>query len=236
MNEPEIDETRYLPRRLHLRITRRESAKLFIKYYMVMNFIVFTIFGALLIHCVWNTRSYIRNGNDFWTSYQRNNLNPSDISIYTSLSGIIILLVGVFNLMNNVVILCTLKYGGLRRRLKFTQNFHVTMQAVSFAYSLAPLIKFQGMIVLYPVLFVFLLFNLLNGLVLYMLIRRVVRREIEYMLPLSMMYKHKIEYYGEFLSKLRTPHIMLALTDRNTAQVPDTPISSSNENKMFISK
>ena len=60
---------------------------------------------------------------------------------------------------------------------------------------------FTNLIFLYPLLFVFAFYNLLNSIIYFLLIRRCLRRENLFMLSIRRMENHKNEFYQEYLSK-----------------------------------
>jgi hypothetical protein len=60
---------------------------------------------------------------------------------------------------------------------------------------------FTGLIVLYPIFFVFSFFNLLNSFIYFLLVRRCVIRENLFMLSIRRMESHKEEFRQEYLSK-----------------------------------
>ena len=53
-----IDEIKYVPKNLYLRLSRRKSAKYFIAYYFAV-LIIMAILGILFLNSVYLTRHYI---------------------------------------------------------------------------------------------------------------------------------------------------------------------------------
>ena len=103
--------------------------------------------------------------------------------------------------MNNALITSHIYFGGLKRRLQYANYAFLILQVLLFLYSSITLIRFDNIISLFIILFVFSFFNLLTSIILFMLIRRSYRRENPFMLSIRRMETHVEEYYQDYLSK-----------------------------------
>lgn len=196
---PPLKEEQYVPKNLYLRLSRRQSAKCFIIYYFVIIAIMI-IYGALFLHSVYLTRNYILSGDIFW---ERTFEHPRLLRIqsFSAFTGVLLICVGVFSIMNNILVIGHIYAGGLKRRLQYASYVFLFFQIVLFIYSFITLILFTFLIMLYPMLFMFCFFNLINSIIYFLLIRRCVIRENLFMLSIRRMESHKEEFRQEYLSK-----------------------------------
>lgn len=194
-----IDEIKYVPKNLYLRLSRRKSAKYFIGYYFAV-LIIMAIIGVLFLNSVYMTRNYIFNGDKFWEKIQKNS-SLLRVQSFSAFTGVFLCCIAAFSTMNNILVLGHINAGGLKRRLQYANYVFLFFQIVLFIYSTAMLIMFTNLISLYIVLFVFSFYNLLNSIIYFLLIRRCLRRENLFMLSIRRMEAHKAEFYQEYLSK-----------------------------------
>ena len=194
-----LKEEQYVPKNLYLRLSRRNSAKCFIIYYFFILAIMI-VFGALFLHSVYLTRNYIVNGDVFW---EKTFKNPKMLRIqsFSAFTGVFLICVGVFSIMNNILVIGHIYAGGLKRRLQYASFVFLFFQIIVFLYSFVTIIMFTNLIVLYPIFFVFSFFNILNSFIYFLLVRRCVIRENLFMLSIRRMESHKEEFRQEYLSK-----------------------------------
>ena len=188
-----------VPLILYLRLSRRNSVKYFIIYYFVL-LLGMTVFGILFLNSVYVTRHYIVNPDKFWKQVLQHNYLLS-LQKYCAFTGIFLICLSVFLIMNNILVVVHVYYGGLQRRLQVANYIFIIFQSCLFVYSLIMLIMFKGLITLFPALFVFSIFNFLSAIIYFLLLRRSYRRENPFMLSIDRMERHKNEYYQEYLSK-----------------------------------
>lgn len=194
-----IDEIKYVPKNLYLRLSRRKSAKYFIGYYFAV-LIIMAIIGVLFLNSVYMTRNYIFNGDKFWEKIQKDS-SLLRVQSFSAFTGVFLCCIAAFSTMNNILVIGHINAGGLKRRLQYANYVFLFFQIVLFIYSTAMLIMFTNLISLYIVLFVFSFYNLLNSIIYFLLIRRYLRRENLFMLSIRRMEAHKAEFYQEYLSK-----------------------------------
>ena len=188
-----------VPLILYLRLSRRNSVKYFIIYYFVL-LLGMTVFGILFLNSVYVTRHYIVNPDKFWKQVLEHNYLLS-LQKYCAFTGIFLICLSVFLIMNNILVVVHVYYGGLQKRLQVANYIFIIFQSCLFVYSLIMLIMFKGLITLFPALFVFSIFNFLSAIIYFLLLRRSYRRENPFMLSIDRMERHKNEYYQEYLSK-----------------------------------
>ena len=201
-----IDEIKYVPKNLYLRLSRRKSAKYFIGYYFAV-LIIMAIIGVLFLNSVYMTRNYIFNGDKFWEKIQKDS-SLLRVQSFSAFTGVFLCCIAAFSTMNNILVVGHINAGGLKRRLQYANYVFLFFQIVLFIYSTAMLIMFTNLISLYIVLFVFSFYNLLNSIIYFLLIRRCLRRENLFMLSIRRMEAHKAEFYQEYLSKNGLKEIM----------------------------
>ena len=194
-----LKEEQYVPKNLYLRLSRRHSAKYFIIFYFFL-LVVMIILGALFLHSVYLTRNYIVNGDVFW---EKPFQNPKMLRIqsFSAFTGVFLICVGVFSIMNNILVIGHIYAGGLKRRLQYASFVFLFFQVIVFLYAFVTLIMFTNLIVLYPIFFTFSFFNVLNSVIYFLLVRRCVIRENLFMLSIRRMESHKEEFRQEYLSK-----------------------------------
>ena len=188
-----------VPLILYLRLSRRNSVKYFIIYYFVL-LLGMTVFGILFLNSVYVTRHYIVNPDKFWKQVLQHNYLLS-LQKYCAFTGIFLICLSAFLIMNNILVVVHVYYGGLQRRLQVANYIFIIFQSCLFVYSFIMLIMFKGLITLFPALFVFSIFNFLSAIIYFLLLRRSYRRENPFMLSIDRMERHKNEYYQEYLSK-----------------------------------
>jgi len=188
-----------VPLILYLRLSRRNSVKYFIIYYFVF-LLGMTVFGILFLNSVYVTRHYIVNPDKFWKQVLQHNYLLS-LQKYCAFTGIFLICLSAFLIMNNILVVVHVYYGGLQRRLQVANYIFIIFQSCLFVYSFIMLIMFKGLITLFPALFVFSIFNFLSAIIYFLLLRRSYRRENPFMLSIDRMERHKNEYYQEYLSK-----------------------------------
>ena len=194
-----IDEIKYVPKNLYLRLSRRKSAKYFIGYYFAV-LIIMAIIGVLFLNSVYMTRNYIFNGDKFWEKIQKDS-SLLRVQSFSAFTGVFLCCIAAFSTTNNILVVGHINAGGLKRRLQYANYVFLFFQIVLFIFSTAVLIMFTNLISLYIVLFVFSFYNLLNSIIYFLLIRRCLRRENLFMLSIRRMEAHKAEFYQEYLSK-----------------------------------
>ena len=188
-----------VPLILYLRLSRRNSVKYFIIYYFVL-LLGMTVFGILFLNSVYVTRHYIVNPDKFWKQVLEHNY-LLNLQKYCAFTGIFLICLSAFLIMNNILVVVHVYYGGLQRRLQVANYIFIIFQSCLFVYSFIMLIMFKGLITLFPALFVFSIFNFLSAIIYFLLLRRSYRRENPFMLSIDRMERHKNEYYQEYLSK-----------------------------------
>ncbi len=196
----EIDSQLYLPRLLYLRMSRRNNLKGTSIICIFYNFFLLVI-GFFLLDGAWTTRSYIGNGDAFWDIFKVKAIGDNEIQMYAAFSGIFAIFLSGFNWMNLGVILYHAHFGGLRIRLAFAHYIYLAMNALMFIWSIVPIAKFVDLITLFPAYLALNIGNLILTIVFIILSTKVVRKELEYMLPFELMRHHKDEYYQEYLTK-----------------------------------
>lgn len=193
-----VKEEDYVPKNLYLRLSRRVSAKYFLGYYFVVLFVMI-ILGILFLNAVYITRYYIINGDDFWEEYSKKDFNLN-LQFFNAFTGVFLICIAVFSIMNNILIMGHIYAGGLKKRLNYANYIFLFFQVVLFLYSFIVLCMFKLLIYLYIILFVFSFYNLLNAIIYFLLIRRCTMRENAFMLSIRRMEAHKQEYYNEYIS------------------------------------
>lgn len=189
----------YLPKNLYLRLTRRYSSKYFVIYYFFIIFVKI-ILGVLFLNAVYVTRNYLIDPDKFWEKTLKKDKYLS-LQSYCAFTGIFLICSSIFSIMNNALITSHIYFGGLKRRLQYANYAFLILQVLLFLYSSITLIRFDNIISLFIILFVFSFFNLLTSIILFMLIRRSYRRENPFMLSIRRMEAHVEEYYQDYLSK-----------------------------------
>ena len=229
----DFEEKVYLPKLLYMRLSRRENAKLFSLAYFMFNF-TFLILGALFLDATWRTRNYVIDGIIFWKYFEAHKLGNKEIVYACTVSGILTLFIFAFNAMNYIVIFKHTYLGGLRNRLKFSQYVHLIIQSLFFIYSLVLIIKYQAVITLVPVLFVFCIINVVLCIILFRYLWKILKRETDYMMSLQVMNRHKLEYLHDYQlnHKIKIVNKVRAITnfqglDQNRGE---------NDNKIHINK
>jgi len=187
-----------VPLILYLRLSRRNSVKYFIIYYFVL-LLGMLVFGILFLNSVYVTRHYIVNPDKFWKELLKHKY-LLNLQKYCAFTGIFLICLSVFLIMNNILVIVHVYYGGLQRRLQVANYIFIIFQSFLLLYSLIMLIMFKGLITLFPGLFVFSVFNFLSAVIYFLLLRRSYRRENPFMLSIDRMERHKNEYYQEYLS------------------------------------
>jgi len=188
-----------VPLILYLRLSRRNSVKYFIIYYFVL-LLAILVFGILFLNSVYVTRHYIINPDKFWEQTLKHSY-LLNLQKYCAFTGIFLICLSVFLIMNNILVIVHVYYGGLQRRLQVANYIFIIFQSCLFLYSLIMVIMFKGLITLFPALFVFSVFNFISAIIYFLLLRRSYRRENPFMLSIDRMDRHKNEYYQEYLSK-----------------------------------
>lgn len=201
-----IDDIKFVPKNLYLRLSRRNSAKYFIAYYFGVLALMI-ILGILFLNSVYLTRNYITDGDTFWEKSKENSVLLK-LQPFSAFTAVFMICIGGFSIMNNTLVISHIYAGGLKRRLQYASYVLIIFQSVYFVYSLVVLIIFRGLITLYPINFVFSFYNLLNSIIYFLLIRRVVRRENLFMLSIRRMEAHKQEFYQEYLAKNNLKEIL----------------------------
>lgn len=192
-----IPEQNYVPKNLYLRLSRRYSAQYFIGYYFIV-LLVMIIFGILFLHSVYLTRNYVLDGDKYWKQMEKHNYYLQ-VQNFNAFTGIFLICIALFSIMNNISIFLHILRGGLKKRLKYSNYIFFFFQIILFLYSFILLCMFGGLTWLYPVLFVFCFYNLLNSIIFFLLIKRCVRRENDFMLSMNRMETHKGEYLKEYI-------------------------------------
>jgi hypothetical protein len=224
----EIDSQLYLPRLLYLRLNRRERLKGVTITCMVYNFFLLII-GFVFVDCIWDTRSYLGvTGDEFWETHKVNETNDGEVQLISAFTGILTLVSSFYNIMNLSVILYHTHNGGLLIRLKFAQWVYLVLNIIIFGYSIIPIALYSITVILFPIYIALMSINLIICVIFIILSTKVTRKELEYMLPISLMKTHKDEYYQEYLTKKK------ALINLNHEVEENNKVSSDNENKIFI--
>jgi hypothetical protein len=105
--------------------------------------------------------------------------------------------------MNLIVIGLHVFFGGLRARVRvcivinFVSQFFILLIAVLY------IARYGAMIVLHPIYFVISAINFLFAIVQSYMLRKMIRKESKYMLPMNLLMFHKSEYLKEFMEKLK---------------------------------
>lgn len=208
-----IEDIKFVPKNLYLRLSRRNSAKYFIAYYFGVLALMIII-GILFLNSVYVTRNYITNGDSFWEKTKKSSVLLK-LQSFCAFTGVFMICIGGFSVMNNILVIGHIYAGGLKQRLQYASYVFLIFQIVYFVYSLVVLIIFGALITLYPINFVFSFYNFLNSIIYFLLIRRCTRRENLFMLSIRRMEAHKQEFYQEYLSKNHLREIVPGQNESN---------------------
>jgi hypothetical protein len=228
----EIDCQLYIPRLLYLRISRREMLKIVIYTSLIINIGLF-ILGFIFLDGVSNTRRYIYNGDQFWDISRVNNYKDNELQLFMSVIAIFTILASFFEIMNSSVIYYHAQYGGLTKRLVLTQLVNKVFQILILILSIISIIKFTNIIILFPIYLALAAVGEISSIFVFYFLRKVIRKELTYMLPYETMLIHKEEYYQEFLTKTR------ARIDPKNAELLNNDFENKNtarhnDEKMFM--
>ena len=160
------------------------------------------ILGIFFLHSVYMTRNYIINGDTYWEEAMKHS-GYLNLQFFNAFTGIFLICVAVFSIMNNILIMGHIYSGGLKKRVKYANYIFLFFQIVLFIYCFVIFCVFKVMTFLYPILFVFAFYNLLNSIIYFMLIKRCTRRENAFMLSIRRMEGHKEEYRQEYISRMK---------------------------------
>jgi hypothetical protein len=228
----EIDCQLYIPRLLYLRITRRESLKIVTFASFILNLALFAI-GFVFLDGVSNTRRYIYNGDHFWDVSRVNNYNDNEVQLFMSVIAIFTILSSFIEIMNNGVIFYHAQYGGLTKRFVLAQWVNKIFQILILILSIIVFIKFTNIIILFPIYLALAAVAEVSSIFVFFFLRKVIRKELIYMLPYETMLQHKEEYYQEFQTKTK------AKIDPKNAEFLNNDFESKktardNDDKMFM--
>ena len=202
IDDKENNKQNYIPHNLYLRLSRRQSAQCFIIYYFII-IIIMGFIGILFIRSAYLTRFYIIDGDKYWKKVSKGGMYLY-IQFFNGFTGIFLICISVFSLMNNIVIILYICLGGLKIRLIYINYILLFLQVVLFIYSVSIIIIFGAVIYLYPILIVFTVFNLINSIILFVLVNRCIKAENSYLLSIKKMNIYKEEYYQDYISKNNT--------------------------------
>ena len=195
------DEKLYVPEVLASRIKNRTIQKYFF-YPNIVFTTIFFILAAIYLSAGKNTKGYVSDINSFWDKMHASRFNTNDPSYGCNLIGIYTLMANIFNSMNLIVINLHIFFGGLRARVRVCIIINFFSQLFLFIISIAFIARYAGIIVLHPVHFVFSCLNFAFCLLQSFYLRRMIRKESKYILPINLLLFHKSEYMKEFMEKL----------------------------------
>jgi len=196
-----VDQKVYLPKILYNRINRRTSTKILSIFFFIYNILLIAL-GIIYIQASSDTRNYIANGDDFWDFINQMNLKSKEISLVCAFTGMLIAVSSAFNLINGIVILKHIFRGGLKIRLTLCSYACLTLQILNFCFSFFIIVRYRLTLYLNVFYIGITISNLfLTGAIFYF-IKKLVKIESDYMLPLEILMKHKFNYFEEYENKI----------------------------------
>lgn len=196
------DEKLYVPAVLASRIKNRLIQKYFF-YANVVFITIYFIFAALYLNAGKYTKEYVSDIGDFWLKVTYSNFKSDEVAYSCNLLGIFTLMMNLFCSMNLIVMGLHIYLGGLRARTRICVIINFTCHLITFLISLAYIARYKAMIVLNPIYFTVSFLNILLATLQSYFLRRMIRKESKYMLPVNLLMFHKQEYCKEFLEKLK---------------------------------
>jgi ammonia channel protein AmtB len=140
---------------------------------------------------------------EFWNFYQTNGIKTKEVPLMATFSGIFLICIAVFNIMNFCVMLKHLMRGGLKTRLSFFNYIVLILHIALLGYSLIPFLKHGGMLFLNWALLILGGLSVINASFLFYLIIRLTKIESTYLLSITMIKKHKQEFIDEYIKNSR---------------------------------
>jgi hypothetical protein len=187
-----------VPRMLLDRLYYRQLALIGVIIFIILSMGYIAI-GVLFIDSVSNVYKYTAMSiTEFWNFYQDNGIKSKEVPLVATFSGIFLICVAGFNFMNFAVIIKHLLKGGLRTRLSFFNYTVLIMHIALLGYSLIPFLKHGGMLFLNWAILILGGLGILNACFLFYLIIRLTRIENPYLVPISIMKKHRQEFVDEY--------------------------------------
>ncbi len=196
-----VDPSVFMPKLLIARLRRRMNIKYFSIVFFLYN-IILLIIGIFYIDASSFTRKYINDADDYWNFYFENKIRNKEIPLVFSFTGILVIISTSFNIMNGLVILKHIFRGGLRTRLSFAIYTTTIIQAINFGFSFYIIIKYNQIINLNILLLILNGFHLVITIILFYFTKKIISKEDDFMLSLSVLNKHKIDYFNEYERKL----------------------------------
>lgn len=185
-------------RGLYRRYSRRMSAFCF-SIYSFFHYLVIVIFGIVFCLAAYDNRNYALSklGPDSFFKNKIKNLNILKLPIINTYIGTILVLIGAFCLINNLVILFHLIKGGNKKRLLFINYIGFVIQIFLFLGAIIILVFYDFSMLLVHSFFIFIVFNLLSSIIYFILVKRsvdvTITKDGDYpFLSMRIMKNHKI--------------------------------------------
>jgi hypothetical protein len=192
-----------VPKSLLSRMYYRQMSIIAVSSFMFLS-LMFAGIGVLFIISISNIHHYsAMHITDFWNFYNENDIKAKEVPLTATFSGIFLIGVAVFNLMNFIVILKHLVRGGLKMRLSFFNYIVLILHIVLLGYSLIPFVKHMGMLWLNWAILILGGLGVINAIFLFYLLNRLIRIENPYLLPISMIKKHRQEFIDDYVKNSR---------------------------------
>ena len=188
-----VDQSVYLPKILSNRIIKRIQTKRLSIFFFIYN-ILLIVLGIIYIEASSDARNFIVNGDEFWEFVFEFNLRPKEISLICAFTGMLITVSSAFNIINGGVILKHIFRGGLKIRLTLSSYASLTLQILNFCFSFFIIVRYRLSLYLNVFYIGITICNVIITGVMFHLIKNLVEIESDYLLPLEMLMKHKLDF------------------------------------------
>ena len=196
---PNPEEEDYIPKIIDIRLTRRKSVKYFSLYFFILN-IIYIIFGILFFFATYVTRYFISDPDLFWSI---NMEKPYLLKLqrFTAGAGMYLICSSIFSIMDNIVIYFHVKKGGLKRRIQYANFIFLFLQVFSFIFCLYGILSYRIIIIIFPIIFIYSFFNLIAGIIYFMLIKRSLNVENLFLLSIERLALYQKNFKEEIRKK-----------------------------------
>jgi hypothetical protein len=192
-----------VPKSLVNRLYYRQMGLAAIIPFIILSLVYIGI-GILFFESSSNVFTYSAMSiNQFWDYYQTNGIKSKEVPLTATFSGIFLICVAAFNIMNFCVMIKHLVRGGLKTRLSFMNYIVLILHIVLLGYSLIPFLKHGGMLFLNWIILILGGLGVINACFLFYWILHLTRIENPYLIPMAMMKKHRQEFMDEFIRNSR---------------------------------
>lgn len=207
-----------IPRTLLSRMLYRHLSLITIYIFIVLSFFYIGI-GVLFLDSVLNVNRYsAMTIIEFWDFSVTNGIKSKEVPLTATFSGIFLICLAVFNLMNFGVIIKHLVRGGLRARLKFFNNMILVLHIMLVGYSLFPFIKHGGMLFLNWAILILGGLGFILSIFLFIFLVKLTNIENMYLVPISVMKRHKQEFIDDYVKQQSQGNMREIQLDNNNNQ------------------